>query len=71
METIQIDILNPKAKILLKDLANINLIRISKVNEKSGFIKLLKNLRMNAEMAPSIEEISSEIENVRKIRYEK
>ena len=36
METIRIDIINPKAKNLLKDLADLNLIKISK--EKKIFV---------------------------------
>ena len=46
METIRIDILNPKAKNLLKDLAELNLIKIKK-EKKSDFSNLLKKLRLN------------------------
>ena len=37
METIQIDILNPKAKKLLRNLADLNLIKINKEKEKTDF----------------------------------
>ena len=71
METITIDILNPKAKALLKDLADLELIRIRKDNKNSDFADLLKNFRKNADKAPSLEEITAEVEAVRKARYEK
>jgi hypothetical protein len=41
MHTIQVDILNPKAEKLLKDLADLNLIAI-KNTSKNGFENLLK-----------------------------
>ena len=71
METIRIDILNPKAKSLLKDLADLDLIRIKKDKIKSEFKELLDNLRANSDNAPSLDEITSEVESVRKARYEK
>lgn len=69
METITIDILNPKAKAILKDLADLDLIRIQ--SEKPDLKKLLAKLRANAENVPSMEEITAEVEAVRKSRYEK
>jgi hypothetical protein len=71
METIRIDILNPKAKALLKDLANLDLIRIKKETSKSDFSKLLKKFRNKSDQAPSLEEITKEVEAVRNARYEK
>ena len=71
MESIRIDILNPKAKALLKDLADLNLIKIRKEKPKNDFISLLNNLRNKNEEAPSLEEITAEVEKVRKVRYEK
>jgi hypothetical protein len=68
METIRIEILNPKAKALLKDLANLDLIRISKEN---SFSEVLKKIRSKSDEAPSLEEITKEVEAVRKARYEK
>jgi hypothetical protein len=70
METIRIDILNPKAKNLLKDLADLNLIKIRK-EEKSDFSNLLKKLRSKSKEDLSFDEITKEVENVRKSRYEK
>ena len=71
METIQVDILNPKAKKLLKDLADLNLIKINKANTKSDFSSLLNKLRSNSADEISLEEITNEVEQVRKLRYEK
>ncbi|HEY9115912.1 MAG TPA: hypothetical protein VIN10_14530 [Bacteroidales bacterium] len=71
METIRIDILNPKAKSILKDLADLNLIRINKEKVKSEFKELLDKLRYDAENVPSFDDITAEVESVRKARYEK
>jgi hypothetical protein len=70
METIRIDILNPKAKRLLKDLADMNLITIQK-NTSASFHSLLKKLRSKAKSAPSLEEITAEVEAERTKRYGK
>ncbi|MEI8086962.1 MAG: hypothetical protein WCG93_12180 [Paludibacter sp.] len=70
METIQIEILNPKAKKLLKDLADLKLIAIGKsINTKNEFKSLLSKLRSNSEEAPTLEEIAKEVESVRANRY--
>lgn len=71
MESIRIDILNPKAKSLLNDLADLDLIRIKNDNVKTEFRELLEKLRINSDKAPSYDEITSEVESVRKTRYEK
>ncbi|MEE4286920.1 MAG: hypothetical protein V2I31_12260 [Mariniphaga sp.] len=71
METLRIDILNPKAKSLLKDMADLDLIKIKKGKVKSEFRELLEKFRSNAENAPSLDEITAEVESVRKARYEK
>lgn len=71
MESIRIDILNPKAKALLNDLANLDLIRIRKESSENEFSQLLKKFRNKSEQAPSLEEITKEVEAVRKARYEK
>lgn len=70
METIWIDILNPKAKSLLNDLADLNLIRIKNEKVKSEFKELLDRLRIDAHDTPSLDEITTEVEKVRKARYE-
>ncbi|SKB53577.1 hypothetical protein SAMN05660776_1745 [Salegentibacter holothuriorum] len=69
METFQIDILNPKAKKLLKDLADLNLIKI-KPSQKTDFSALLTKLRSKSIQKLSLEDITKEVEAVRKSRYE-
>lgn len=71
METVRIDILNPKAKALLKDLASLDLIRIRKVQTEMAFIDLLKKFRSKSDEAPSLEDITKEVEAVRNARHEK
>lgn len=68
METITIDILDPKAKALLNDLVKLELIRIRK---DTDFSDLVKRLRNKTDQAPSLEEITLEVEAVRNARYEK
>jgi len=68
--SIRIDILNPKAVKLLKSLADLDLISI-KEESKKGFADVLKKLRSNAKSAPNLDEITNEVEKVRKKRYEK
>jgi hypothetical protein len=70
MNTIQIDILNPKAAKLLKDLADLKLIAIRK-SPKNDFVKVLEKLRANDAIVPSLEEITKEVELVRAKRYGK
>ncbi len=68
--SIRIDILNPKAVKLLKNLAELDLISI-KEDSKKGFTEVLKKLRSNSKSAPSLEEITNEVEKVRARRYAK
>lgn len=70
METIRVEILNPKAKNILKGLADLNLISIRKERKKSDLSEILKRLRKNSDESPSLEEITAEVETVRKKRYE-
>lgn len=67
METIKVDILNPKARKLLKDLADLNLIAIRK-SDKSDFSEILKTMRSKSEDVPTSEEIAKEVEVVRSER---
>lgn len=71
MNTLQIDVLNPKANKLLQDLAALNLISIKKITE-DGFLKMVSKLRAKAKNNPlSLEEITQEVEFVRTKRYAK
>jgi hypothetical protein len=70
METLHIKIVNPKAKKLLKDLADLNLITIGKsLDSKIEFKELLSKLRSSADSASSLDEIILEVEKVRALRY--
>ena len=69
METLRIEIVNPKAKRLLKALADLNLITIDKMDDlKLEFKYLLSKLRSDS--VPSLDEITREVEIVRASRYE-
>lgn len=71
METVRVDILNPKAKKLLQNLADLKLIKINIEEDKSDFMELLKKLRSNDNQPLSMSEITKEVESVRKNRYGK
>jgi hypothetical protein len=67
----QIDILNPKARKLLKDLEELKLIAIRKPAD-DGFMALVKKFRAKAKNnPPTLEEITKEVELVRAERYAK
>ena len=70
METLTIDILNPKAKRLIKGLADLDLISIRKPNQKSTLKRLLEMTRKPEAEALTLEEITAEVEIVRKEMYE-
>lgn len=70
METIKVEILNPKAKNILKGLADLNLIKIKRESKKSDFSQLLEKLRKQSNTAPDLNEIGSEVESVRGGKYE-
>jgi len=71
MESLKIEIINPKAKRLINNLAEMDLIRIQKTKIKSDFRDLLNKLRKKEMTAPSLDEISAEVESARKSRHEK
>jgi hypothetical protein len=70
MRSMRIEILNPKAAKLLKDLADMNLIAIQDTS-KNGFANALKKLRSKSKSAPSLDEITKEVEAIRSKRYAK
>ena len=70
MNTMRIEILNPKAAKLLEDLADLKLIAIQDTSE-NGFAAILKKLRSKSKSAPALEEITKEVELVRAKRYAK
>ncbi len=68
MESIKIEIINPKAKKLLKDLADMKLISIL---PQTSLKLLLNKLRKSKSYTPSIEEISNLVNEERETRYGK
>ena len=72
MATLQVNILNPKAGKLLKDLADLNLIAITELKNDDVFLKVIKRIRSKAKKNPiSFEQITKEVESVRAKRYAK
>ena len=71
MESLRIEIINPKARGLIKSLADMDLIRIKKETVRYELKELLDSLRKHSDEAPSLDEITKEVESVRKTRYEK
>ena len=73
MEAITIEIVNPKARQLIEDLADLKLITISNstTSINNDLKKILAKLRSNSESTPTLEEISREVESVRAKRYAK
>jgi len=69
MNTISVDILNPKGLILLEELAESQLIVIHKeeaVKSKSNdFMDLVQKIRSKVQNPPSLEEITTEVEQQR------
>jgi len=68
MEALSIEIINPKAKTLLQNLAAMDLIHIKKT---PSLQEMLTHFRRNEAIAPSLEEITKEVEFVRQARYER
>ena len=69
MATLNIEILNPKAKKLLQDLAELRLISISE-KTSNPFFDVVKKIR-SKKSDISLEEITKDIETVRSKRYGK
>lgn len=70
MEALRIEILNPKVRTILKQLADLDLIAISKIERPNTELKnLLKKFRSKSDLAPSLDEITKEVEGIRAERY--
>jgi hypothetical protein len=68
MEALRIEILNQKAMKLIKGMQELNLIKIS--DEPVSKVRAyLKKMRQNAASAPSLDEITKIVEEVRAERY--
>jgi hypothetical protein len=67
--TLQIDILNPKATKLLRNLADLHLISI-KNKQEDEFMKVVVKLRKKASSeTPNLDQLTKEVEFVRAQRY--
>ncbi|MBP6001977.1 MAG: hypothetical protein KA746_00950 [Pyrinomonadaceae bacterium] len=71
MDTYQIEIIEPGAKKLLDDMANMNLITVRPLGQKNAFKKLLDKMRSSNATSPTLDEITAEVESVRQSRYER
>lgn len=70
MEALKIEILNPKALQLIKGMQELKLIKIT--DEPISALKgYLKKMRRNSTSAPSLDEITKIVEEVRAKRYAK
>ena len=67
MTVITVELIDPRVKALLEDLAKMNLIRIREEEEVpvKRLSALLAKLRSKEDEAPSMEEITKEVEQVR------
>lgn len=69
MTVIKIELLDPRVKALLEDLAKMNLIKIREEEvPQKRFSALLSKLRSKEQEAPGLEEITKEVELVRSKR---
>lgn len=69
MNVIKIELIDPRAILLLEDLARLDLIRIAEEEgPQKRFSALLARLRSQTEVAPDPEEIAKEVELVRSER---
>jgi hypothetical protein len=72
MESIQVEILNPKAKSILNNLADLKLINITKsADSKKNLVKFLNKIRSKNSKPLTLKEITKEVEFVRSKRYSK
>ncbi len=70
MEILKVEILNPRAKKLLQDLAALKLIRFKDQDDsKTAFKELLVRLRTQKVSSSNLKQITREVEAVRQKRY--
>jgi hypothetical protein len=70
MEALKIEILNPKALQLIKDMQDLKLIKVS--DEPVSTLKAyLKKMRRKSSAIPGLDEITKIVEGVRAKRYAK
>lgn len=72
MSTLQVDILDPKARKLLNELADKKLISIREDKSKEKLFEIIKKVRARAKSKPiTLAQITKEVEVVRAKRYAK
>lgn len=69
MDSINIEILNPKAMQLIKGMQELKLIKIKKQDRVSDLQAFLKKTRKNAPSSPDLDKITAIVEEVRTERY--
>jgi len=69
MQTMTINIINPKAEKLIQNLVDLDLISIEESQKGNRLTNILEKLRANENEAPSIGEITEEVELVRAKRF--
>jgi DNA-binding MarR family transcriptional regulator len=69
MASLRIEILNPKALKLIKGMEELNLIKVS-IDSTDKLKTYLRKTRKKADKAPSLEEITRIVEEVRSERYD-
>jgi hypothetical protein len=69
METLQIEIIEPRARQLIDELANLDLIKVRPAANRAAFRKLLEKMRSSGSELPSDDEIAEEVEIVRSQRH--
>ena len=73
MNTIRVEVLNPKSISLLKELEKLQLIAICKSkkvkSQSDDFIDLVQKIRLKSRNVPSLEEITAEVEQQRNEMY--
>ncbi len=70
METLEIEILNPKALQLIKGMQDLKLIKVND-DPVSALKVYLKKMRRNSATAPNLDEITKIVEEVRAKSYAK
>lgn len=70
MDSVKIEIFNPKALQLIKGMQDLNLIKITE-EPASELQSYLKRMRKSADTAPELEDITKTVEDVRAQRYAK
>lgn len=77
MQKYTIELLNPKAKQLLEELAKLNLIKVTAISDttavadKAELLRLITKIQEKPANCPTEAEITKEVEAVRAARYKK